>query len=59
MILALMLYFLIVAHKASCHTQVYEDMVETLLMLFLAEDSKIEYLFCGTPSGSETFFHCS
>ena len=56
--LALMLYFLIVAHKASCHTlsEVYEDMVEILLMLqvFLAEDPEIEYLFCGAPSGSET-----
>ena len=36
--------------------EVYEDMVEILLMLqvFLAEDSEIEYLFCGAPSGSET-----
>ena len=35
--------------------EVYEDMVEILLMLqvFLAEDSEIEYLFCGAPSGSE------
>ena len=62
MMLALMLYFLIVAQKASCHTlpkaflEVYEDMVEILLMLqvFLAEDPEIEYLFCGAPSGSET-----
>ena len=58
-----MLYFLIAAHKASCHTlskaflnEVYEDMVEILLMLqvFLAEDPEIEYLFYGAPSGSET-----
>ena len=36
--------------------EVYEDMVEILLMLqvILAEDSEIEYLFCGAPSGSET-----
>ena len=36
--------------------EVYEDMVEILLMLqvFLAEDPEIEYLFCGAPSGSET-----
>ena len=61
MMLALMLYFFIVAHKASCHIlkdllEVYEDMVEILLMLqvFLTEDPKIEYLFCGAPSGSET-----
>ena len=45
MMLALMLYFLIVTHKASCHNEVYEDMVEILLMLqvFLAEDPEIEY----------------
>ena len=62
MMLALMLYFLILAHKASSHTlskaflEVYEDMIEILLMLqvFLAEDPEIEYLFCGAPSGSET-----
>ena len=36
--------------------EVYEDMVEILLMLqvFLAENPVIEYLFCGAPSGSET-----
>ena len=36
--------------------EVYEDMVEILLMLqvFLAEDPEIEYLFFGAPSGSET-----
>ena len=36
--------------------EVYEDIVEILLMLhvFLAEDPAIEYLFCGTPSVSET-----
>ena len=50
MMLALMLNFLIVAHKASCHTlskaflKSYEDMVEILLMLqvFLADDPGIE-----------------
>ena len=50
MMLALMLYFLIVAHKATVKglLEVYEDMVEILLMLqvFLAEDPD--------PSGSET-----
>ena len=32
--------------------EVYEDMVEILLMLqvFLAEDPEIEYLFCGASS---------
>ena len=36
--------------------EVYEDMVEILLMLqvFLTEDPEIEYLFCIAPSGSET-----
>ena len=36
--------------------EVYEDMVEILLMLqvFLAEDPEIVSLFCGAPSGSET-----
>ena len=31
--------------------EVYEDMVEILLMLqiFLAEDPAVEYLFCGAP----------
>ena len=57
MMLALMLYFLIVVHKALCRLlEVYEDMVGILLMLqvFLAEDPEIEYLFCGAPSSSET-----
>ena len=36
--------------------EVYEDMVEILLMLqvFLTENPENEYLFCGVPSGSET-----
>ena len=45
--LVLMLYFFTVAHKAACPNpvvgllEVYEDMVETLLVLeiFLTEDS--------------------
>ena len=63
MMLALMLYFLIVAHSPEGFVpypvkgllEVYEDMVENLLMLqvFLAEDAEIEYLFCGAPSDSE------
>ena len=34
--------------------EVYEDMAEILMMLqvFLADDPEIEYLFCGSPSGS-------
>ena len=44
--LVLMLYFFMVAHKAACHNpveglvEVYEDMVETLLVLdiFLTDD---------------------
>ena len=64
MMLALMLYFLILAHKASCYTLskaflVYGDMVVILLMLqiFLAEDPETEYLFCGAPSDTETCLH--
>ena len=60
MMLALMFYVLIVAHKACAipcqrHFAVYEDLVEILIMLqvFLAKDPEIEYLFCGAPSGSE------
>ena len=55
--LALMLNFLIVDCKASCPIKglldVYWDMVEILLQVFLAEDPEIEYLFCGAPPGSE------
>ena len=57
MMLALMLYFLIVAsYPVKGLLEVYEDMVEGLLMLqvFLAEDPEIEYLFCGAPSDSDT-----
>ena len=57
MMLSLILYFLIVAHKASCHSlsnllKIYEDMVHVLLMLqvLLTEDPLIEYLLCGAPS---------
>ena len=41
--------------------EVYEDMEEILLMLqgFLAEDSEIEYLFCGARSGIETLLFCN
>ena len=56
-----MLYFFMVAHKAACHNpveglvEVYEDMVETLLVLeiFLTENVYVEDLLCGTPSCSE------
>ena len=37
----------------KCLLEVYEDMVEILLQVFLAEDLEIKYLFCGAPSGSE------
>ena len=49
MMLALMLYFLIVAQKASCHT-----LSKAFLKSMKTWDPEIEYLFCGTPSGSET-----
>ena len=40
--------------------EVYEDMIEVLLMLqvFLAEDPEIKYLFCGAPSGAEDTCTC-
>ena len=58
---ALILYFRMVAHKASCHTlskaffEINEDMVQILLMLevLFRQDSKVEDLFCGAFSGSE------
>ena len=36
-------------YPVKCLLEVYEDMVEILLMLqvFLAEDPEIKYLFCG------------
>ena len=39
-------------YPAKGFLEVYEDMVEILLMLqvFLAEDPEIEYLLCGVPS---------
>ena len=42
-------------YPVKCLLEVYEDMVEILLMLqvFLAEDPEIEHLFCDAPSGSE------
>ena len=59
--LSLMLYSLMVAHKAACHNsverllEVYEDMVKALLVLqvFLTEYSKIENLLSCAPSCSE------
>ena len=49
------------AHKAACHTLskalflISEDMVQILLMLeiLLTQDSKVEDVFCGAPSGSK------
>ena len=43
-------------YHVPCILEVYEDMVEILLMLqvFLAEDPEIEYFFCGAPTRSET-----
>ena len=58
MMLVLMLYFLIVAHRdfvpypVKGLFEVYEDMVEILLMLqvFLAEDPEIEYSVVFHPA---------
>ena len=61
MMLALMLYFLIVAHKGFVACPIKGLLEENegmgillMLQVFLAEDSETEYLFCGAPSGSET-----
>ena len=51
-----------VAHKAACHTlskaffEINEDMVQILLMLevLFTQDSKVEDLFCGASSDSES-----
>ena len=56
-----MLYFLMVAHKAACHTlsnailKTYKDMVEIFLVLqvLFAEESKVENLLCSTVSCSK------
>ena len=42
-------------NSVKCLLEVYEDMVEVLLVLeiFLTEDSEVEDLLCGTPSCSE------
>ena len=56
-----MLYFLMVAHKAACHTlsnaflKSISYMVEIFLVLqvLFAEDSKVEYLLCRTVSCSK------
>ena len=54
-----MLYFLMVArmpYLIKCLLEIYEDMIQALLMLkvFLAKDSKVEDLFTGAPSCSKT-----
>ena len=40
----------------ECLLEIYEDMIQALLMLkvFLAKDSKVEDLFTGAPSCSKT-----
>ena len=58
---ALIFYFRMVALKAACHTlskgffEINEDIVQILLMfeILFTQDSKVEDLFCGGPSGSE------
>ena len=41
--------------------EIYEDIVEILLMLlvFLAEDPEIEYLFCGAPPSETSLLFCN
>ena len=55
-----MLYFFMVAHKASCRTlegflEVYLDMVEILLVLdiLFKKGSEVEDLLCSTSTRSE------
>ena len=50
------LSFYFVPYPVKWLLEVYDDMVEILLMLqvFLAEDLEIVCLFCGAPSCSET-----
>ena len=58
---ALILYSRMVANKAACHTpskaffEINEGMVQILLMLevLFTQDSEVEDMFCGAPSGSE------
>ena len=55
---ALILYFRMLAHKATCHTgffEINEDMVQILLRLevLFTQDSKVEDFFYGASSGSE------
>ena len=42
-------------YPVRCIFEIYEDMVQTLLMLkvFFTQDSEVEYLFCGASPGSE------
>ena len=59
---ALILYFRMVAHKPACHTlsktffYINEDMVQILMMLevLFTQDSKVEDVFCGAPSSTES-----
>ena len=59
---ALILYFLMMTHKAACHTLskaflINEDMLQILLMLevLCTQDSKVEDMFYGTSLRSSIF----
>ena len=65
--LALLFYFLMVTHRAACQhpvkclLEVYEDMVQVLLVLqiSLTQDLKVKDLFRDAPSCSEpSLFLC-
>ena len=53
---ALILYFCMVAHTVKGFFEINEDMVQILLMLeaLFTQDSKVEDLFCGASSSSES-----
>ena len=42
-------------YPVKCFFEIYEDMVQILLMLkvLFTQESEVEYLFCGTSPGSE------
>ena len=42
-------------YPVKCFFEIYEDMIQILLMLkvLFTQDSEVEYLLCGTSPGSE------
>ena len=49
-------------YPVKCYFEIYEDMVQSLLMLMVlfTQDSEVEDLFCGASPGSErSLFFCN